>query len=82
MRYEYRCDYCGDLVGAIEAGVADEEALGFGTLTPEERAHIIRVDREQGLTTVGSVCDDCLVDLGLASFGLYDSMPLPRPVIH
>lgn len=82
MRYEYRCDYCGDLVGAVEAGVTDEEALGLGTLTPEERANIIRVDREKGLTTVGSVCDDCLVDLGLENLGLADRMPLPRPVIH
>ncbi|MGE5561129.1 MAG: anti-sigma-F factor Fin [Chloroflexota bacterium] len=82
MRYEYRCDHCGDLVGAVEVGAGDEEALGFDALTPEERANIIRVDRERGLTTVGSICDDCLVDLGLERFGLADSMPLPRPVIH
>lgn len=77
MRIEYTCDWCGDLVGAVDLSVVDEDSLGLAALTPEERANIIRVDRERGLTTVSSVCDDCLVDLGLAV-----DQPRPRPVYH
>lgn len=82
MRTVHGCDHCGDLVGALEIGVLDEEALGFSSLTPEERTDIIRVDRERGLMLVGSVCDDCLVDLGLERLDLADGMTLTRPVIH
>jgi len=82
MRTVHGCDHCGDLVGALEIGVLDEEALGLSSLTLGERAHIIRFDRERGLMPVGSACDDCLIDLGFDKLGLADGIPLPRPVIH
>lgn len=58
MRVRYICDLCGAMVSDLNLEVLDEQKLGFTTLTPEERADIIRADGAGGLI-VSSICDDC-----------------------
>ncbi|MGD8192538.1 anti-sigma-F factor Fin [Brevibacillus ginsengisoli] len=58
MSYRYECRCCGMRIGEIARSDISEDRLGFSSLTPEERQHII--SKEQGGDTVIRIlCDYC-----------------------
>ena len=58
MSFRYECRCCGMRIGEINRSDISEDQLGFSSLTPEERQHII--SKEQGGDTVIRIlCDYC-----------------------
>jgi len=67
MKIFYICDNCGLPIDAIEVNEIDEVKFGFDCLTDAERAEMIRVDAANNVMYVQSLCDACIVSLGLGS---------------
>jgi hypothetical protein len=58
MTIRYICPHCGILHAAIDHPEATEERLGFDSLTPEERKHIISY-KANGDTVAYITCEHC-----------------------
>lgn len=63
QQYRYLCETCGALVADFALPEADSRRLGFDALTPEEAAAIISHDPLTGITSVFTICDNCLEHL-------------------
>lgn len=66
MKIYYRCEYCGDHIDTIEVEQVDDALFGFDCLTGEERQDIIKIDSLTNSMYVQSICDNCIVTLGVA----------------
>lgn len=65
MKIYYRCECCGLPIDMIEVDKVDEERFGFDCLTDEERKDIIKIDTQRESIYVQSLCDECIVTLGM-----------------
>ncbi|MBX6395074.1 MAG: DUF2757 family protein [Alicyclobacillaceae bacterium] len=59
MRIIYVCRHCRHYLGEVDGKRVSLSALGFHSLTPEERADIITLDPREGWTYVNTVCEFC-----------------------
>lgn len=65
MKIYYTCEYCGQPIDTLEVDKIDEERFGFDCLTDEERQDIIKVDKHTDTMYVQSLCDDCIITMGM-----------------
>lgn len=65
MKIQYHCERCGVEIDEIDVNYVDEAKLGFDCLTSEERKAIIKIDNSSNTMYVQSLCDRCIVELGL-----------------
>lgn len=65
MKIYYTCEYCGRPIAELEVDRVDEERFGFDCLTDEERQDIIKINERDNTMQVQSLCDDCIIALGV-----------------
>lgn len=79
MKIYYTCERCREPIGCVDVDAVDEEKFGFAALTPEERRDIITIDVSANCMYVQSLCDDCIIALGLNEEGRWSG---PRWLVH
>jgi len=65
MKIYYSCENCGEFIDMLEVDRVDEVKFGFDCLTTEERQDIIKIDSLANVMYVHSLCDECIMSLGL-----------------
>lgn len=58
MSILYVCRHCNNTVGKLEQEIADENMLGLGKLTEQEREEMIEF-QQNGDLRIKTICDDC-----------------------
>lgn len=59
VRIIYVCRHCHHYLGEVDGSRVSPSALGFHSLTPEERADIMTTDPHEGCIYVNTVCEFC-----------------------
>lgn len=78
MKIFYTCEYCGKPIDTVEVAAVDEVKFGFDCLTEQERQDIIKTDITQNAMYVKSVCDGCIIAMGVED----NAIPLGMPAVH
>lgn len=58
MAIRYVCRYCNYPLGTIDQTTAEDERLGFHTLSEEERRQILHI-QENGEVQANVICEHC-----------------------
>lgn len=80
MKIFYACEYCGAHIDTLEVEEVDDARFGFDCLTGEERQDIIKIDSCTNSMYVKSLCDNCIVTLGVAEEGPF--LPVNKTYLH
>ncbi|MGI6143357.1 MAG: anti-sigma-F factor Fin [bacterium] len=60
VRVRYICESCRKVIEEMGLAESGLDSLDLTFLTPEDQEDIIKVDRENNLLLVSSLCDECI----------------------